>query len=196
MTHRLVAWTSIGVAVGLLTACSRAPSAGAIDRAVEQLAAAPEPADTAVDPFPDAHVWDGDPVDGSSALRAELCSDRSCPFLYQWYSPIAYENLAGACAALSDWLRDVGGTGDGACPPGAAASVAESGGSGSRARRTETGVVVVPDGPYGNSVLWEITHDVDDDGVPSERRVDMRLGIGEQFCSDSAVAQACVSGDS
>jgi hypothetical protein len=68
--------------------------------------------------------------------------------------------------------------------------------AGRREHDTESGGCSAPlsDSPYGNTAIAEITYDADSDGVPIHVPVDMRVAVGEQFCSGSAIAQACVAG--
>ena len=54
--------------------------------------------------------------------------------------------------------------------------------------------VVVPDGEFGDTVMYDLEYTVDANGVwLRDTPVRLRLMIGEQFCSDAANAQACTS---
>lgn len=180
----------LGVFACTITGCSDVPSLRQIRAAAAKIATAPTPANTGLDSTPDPTEEMGDPVTGTNAFVSQLCSDASCPFVHQWYLPLSYPSLAEACAALYGWSVRVGGPADGPCLP-QWSSRAEAGSAGQSTWRNEFGVLVIDDGQFGNTIIFEVTYRIDEQTTPTDDPVTLRLGIGQQFCSDSSIADAC-----
>lgn len=167
-------------------ACSSAPSDEAVRAAAERLLAAPVPDGYVAVEAPPAGVGATDRlVDGRGVYRRELCSDDSCPILVRWFSTVVYDGPDEACVALSDWIDSLGGPALEQCPPEPTFTTLASDTSGSTV--SDQTVVVIDDSAFGNTVLAQFTRT--DDGP-----VEMSLALGHQFCSDGAIAQACVDG--
>jgi len=169
--------------VVVLAACSDAPSGEAIESAAEKVSAAPAPEGSS-----DRFEFDDQPsaerIGDTTAWRLELCSDESCPFIIRNFVPLTYPTVDEACAAVDAYVVAVGGSGGlPACPPtGMAGSVTSSGDQGVV---SDVGVVAVPGGEFGNTVTFSLSY--------TEAATTLGLGIGQQFCSDAAIAPACTA---
>lgn len=132
-------------------------------------------------------------IGDTNAFRVELCSDGSCPLVLRGFEPVDYPSLDEACAAVDAYVLAVGGSeGLASCPPANVGGTVST--SGDRGAVSDVGSVVVPDGEFGNTVVFTLSYTTDRAGawVPGTAAT-VGLVIGQQFCSGSAIAQACLS---
>jgi hypothetical protein len=188
-------WAKVSVVAAvavLIASCSSAPSTAQVETAVSRLLAAPTP-EGALDAT-DSWVSAGDGeerVEATNVFRTELCSDGSCPMLTRFFTPLRPESLDASCALLDDYVRSVGGRQMDKCPPEWVARASGNSGPGSTEDRQDTGVVKV-DGEWGNVVMYRLDYSVAAEGVWVEGSdVELFLGIGRRFCSDSAIGVPC-----
>ncbi len=186
-------WAKVSMVVAvaaLITSCSSAPSTAKVQIAVSRLLAAPTPegAGDAIEPW----VNTGEQLaDTPKVYRTEMCSDGSCPMLTRYFTSLRPESLDAACAVLNDYVRSVGGRQMDKCPPEWVSRGSGSSGPGSSEDRQDYGLVKV-DGEWGNIVMWRLAYLVDADGTwVKGSGVELFLGIGHRFCSDSAIGVPC-----
>jgi hypothetical protein len=173
-----------------VASCSSEPSTATVQTAAFRLLAAPRPAGTgdATDPPTD----DGaERVGVTNVFRTELCSDDSCPMLTLYFRPLRPESLDVACNTLDDYVSSVGGRPDDGCPPEAVARAATNSAPSTEEWREDIGVIKV-DGEWGNVVVYRLGYSVDAAGRWIQGSdVELILGIGRRFCSDSAIGVPC-----
>ena len=171
------------VPVVVLAACSDAPSGDEIEAAAQKVSAAPAPEGSS-----DRFEFDDQPsavrIGDTTAWRLERCNDESCPVVVRNFTPLTFASIDEACAAVDAYVDAIGGSkGLASCPPtGMASSIAAAGDQGGVG---DSVVVVVPGGEFGNTVMFALWY--------TATETTLGLGIGQQFCSDTATVQACTS---
>ncbi|MEN9643798.1 MAG: hypothetical protein RL238_467 [Actinomycetota bacterium] len=169
-------WLVVLVPLVVLAACSDEPSGGDIEAASAKVSAAPVPEGSS-ERFELAEGQVAERIGDTNTWRWELCSDGSCPMVLRAFELVTYPTLDEACAAVDAYVAQVGGSGTlTSCPPADAGA----------------GVLVVPDGQFGNTVTFTLSYTTGVDGAWAPgTEASVELGIGQQFCSDSAIAEAC-----
>lgn len=183
-------WLVVLAPLVVLAACSDQPSNDAIEAASAKVSAAPTPEGSTER----SELEEGQPAErigDTNTWRWESCSDGSCPLVLREFEPVTYPTLDEACAAVDAYVAAVGGSeGLSACPPPEVGGSTST--SGDTSAVTDAGVVVVPDGEFGNTVTFTLAYTTGPDGVWTPgTEVTAGLGIGQQFCSDIAIAAAC-----
>jgi hypothetical protein len=187
----LVTVTVVAAVAVLVASCSSEPSTAKVQTAVSRLLAAPRPAGAGDATDPPPSQVSAKRVGEANVFRTELCSDGSCPVLTLYFTPLRPESLDAACEALDSYLRSVGGRQVEECPPEMVARSVANSGPGSPESREDFGTIEA-DGEWGNIVVYSLRYSVDAAGRWSEDSdVELVIGIGHRFCSDSAIGVPC-----
>lgn len=194
---------SVVAAVAVLMAsCSNAPSTTQVQTAASRLSAAPRP-DGATDVTDPPTGALAERIETTNVFRYEACIDGSCPILILNFTPLRPESLDAACAVLDHYVRSVGGRQVDECPPEEVTGATSSSGPGSTEQQQDTtsfkveqaiktGGAFEVGGEWGNVVVYQLGYSVDANGRWIEGSdVELSLGIGHQFCSDSAIGVPC-----